>query len=541
MHYTLEGDTTLLSYDVLKGGTIMNNKLKKILAVVLSALMMFSVTNVAFAADHEHEYSETVVNPTCVQGYTLHTCACGDSYKDNYTEPVAEHNLVNVIRTVEPTCTSVGYQICLCATCRGEVVNTNSYKDKIPHPYETSYTYNVATDDYTQHNICTTCSDHITDDGYYAVTLYKTLGDGTRSLIAETYAKAGGAPIYEGNPTLSKAENDAFAKWRFLGWGDDVVALEELAVTENNTDIEAKFEGIEVWYNVYFQYYDSYGNWCTKPSQAVYYKNDATIPTDIPHTINLTHHSYSFKGWDGDGKNIQNDTYIRALYDTDYEQVKVIFYDYNNEIISTVFADYGSELRVIQPASEVMERPADNNYTYAFQGWMDGSGAVKTNVVVEGGILNLYPSYYRMQRGYEVTIRAYYKGEAASNASYQILYASNGNLKTAGFCNLAGEARVSLPYDTFVVKIASEDKLKAGEKTFIVNTSGTAQTLVQVDLVDNEEYYEEEAVRCSCICHSIISPIWIRILNILYSFFNIRYVCCNDMFATHGNSLKYTR
>lgn len=34
---------------------------------------------------HTHSYSETVVAPTCEEdGYTLHTCLCGDSYKDNY-------------------------------------------------------------------------------------------------------------------------------------------------------------------------------------------------------------------------------------------------------------------------------------------------------------------------------------------------------------------------------------------------------------------------------------------------------------------------
>lgn len=35
---------------------------------------------------HEHLYNETIVEPTCLeQGYTLHTCECGDNYIDNYT------------------------------------------------------------------------------------------------------------------------------------------------------------------------------------------------------------------------------------------------------------------------------------------------------------------------------------------------------------------------------------------------------------------------------------------------------------------------
>lgn len=41
---------------------------------------------------HIHNYEETVVQPTCTeQGYTLHKCACGDEYKDNYTNAIS-HN-----------------------------------------------------------------------------------------------------------------------------------------------------------------------------------------------------------------------------------------------------------------------------------------------------------------------------------------------------------------------------------------------------------------------------------------------------------------
>ena len=37
--------------------------------------------------EHQHSYAAKVVAPTCTeQGYTLHSCTCGDSYKDNYTD-----------------------------------------------------------------------------------------------------------------------------------------------------------------------------------------------------------------------------------------------------------------------------------------------------------------------------------------------------------------------------------------------------------------------------------------------------------------------
>lgn len=45
-------------------------------------------------SDHVHSYTSTVVPPTCTEdGYTLHECACGHSYRDN-TVPKLGHNYV---------------------------------------------------------------------------------------------------------------------------------------------------------------------------------------------------------------------------------------------------------------------------------------------------------------------------------------------------------------------------------------------------------------------------------------------------------------
>ncbi len=61
---------------------------------------------------HQHSYTATVVAPTCNdKGYTKHTCACGDSYKDNYTDALG------------PTSTEQGYTKHTCDRC------WYSYKD----------------------------------------------------------------------------------------------------------------------------------------------------------------------------------------------------------------------------------------------------------------------------------------------------------------------------------------------------------------------------------------------------------------------------
>ena len=40
---------------------------------------------ISFATAHTHNYASKVVQPTCTaQGYNIHTCSCGNSYKDSY-------------------------------------------------------------------------------------------------------------------------------------------------------------------------------------------------------------------------------------------------------------------------------------------------------------------------------------------------------------------------------------------------------------------------------------------------------------------------
>lgn len=63
---------------------------------------------------HSHSYAEQVVAPTCVEkGYTLHTCACGDSYKDNEVAATGKHNYEK--KVVASTCTAQGYSLYTCA------------------------------------------------------------------------------------------------------------------------------------------------------------------------------------------------------------------------------------------------------------------------------------------------------------------------------------------------------------------------------------------------------------------------------------------
>ncbi len=54
-----------------------------------------------------HSYKSVVTAPTCTEeGYTTHTCHCGDTYKDSYVEPLGHTPVVD--KAVAPDCTNIG-------------------------------------------------------------------------------------------------------------------------------------------------------------------------------------------------------------------------------------------------------------------------------------------------------------------------------------------------------------------------------------------------------------------------------------------------
>ncbi len=102
-----------------------------------------------------HDYVTTVIAPTCAEGgYTLHECDCGDSYRTNTTaalghnyvetsletytctrcgDTYTEHTHSYTARVVEPTCTEIGYTLHTCACGHSYRDNTAA---KLGHNYQ---------------------------------------------------------------------------------------------------------------------------------------------------------------------------------------------------------------------------------------------------------------------------------------------------------------------------------------------------------------------------------------------------------------------
>ena len=101
---------------------------------------------------HTHSYKAVVTAPTCTEkGYTTHTCACGDSYVDTYTDALG-HAWDNGKVTKEPTETETGVKTFTCTRC-GEtrtetmpvIPHVHSYKDVVTAPTCTAKGYTTHT------------------------------------------------------------------------------------------------------------------------------------------------------------------------------------------------------------------------------------------------------------------------------------------------------------------------------------------------------------------------------------------------------------
>ena len=103
---------------------------------------------------HEHSYTAVVTAPTCTEkGYTTHTCSCGHSYVDTYTDALG-HAWDNGKVTKEPTETETGVKTFTCTRCGETRTETMPV---IPHVH--SYTAVVTPPTCTEKGYTThTCS-----------------------------------------------------------------------------------------------------------------------------------------------------------------------------------------------------------------------------------------------------------------------------------------------------------------------------------------------------------------------------------------------
>ena len=112
-------------------------------------------------APHTHYYTATVTAPTCTaKGYTTHTCACGNSYVDTYTDALG-HAWDNGKVTKQPTEAETGVKTFTCTHC-GETKTETIPKLAHEHSYKAVVTAPTCTEKgYTTHTCA--CGDSYVD------------------------------------------------------------------------------------------------------------------------------------------------------------------------------------------------------------------------------------------------------------------------------------------------------------------------------------------------------------------------------------------
>ena len=110
---------------------------------------------------HTHSYKDVVTAPTCTEkGYTTHTCSCGDSYVDTYTNALG-HAWDEGKVTKEPTETETGVKTFTCTRC-GETKTETIPKLTHEHSYDAVVTAPTCTaKGYTTHTC--SCGDSYVD------------------------------------------------------------------------------------------------------------------------------------------------------------------------------------------------------------------------------------------------------------------------------------------------------------------------------------------------------------------------------------------
>ena len=121
--YSAYGD---LRYDAMKkAGAVPQVGDKVVLYGILGTYNSTVQMKNAWLLSWEHVHTYTTqgetVEPSCVQGYTVYSCYCGETENRDITDPVAEHNYEKVVgwhpAMVAADCVTVGVDVYMCNGC----------------------------------------------------------------------------------------------------------------------------------------------------------------------------------------------------------------------------------------------------------------------------------------------------------------------------------------------------------------------------------------------------------------------------------------
>lgn len=232
------------------------------------------------------------------------------------------------------------------------------------------------------------------------------------------------------------------------------------------------------------------------------------------------------------------------------------------------FATTGIDMKMNPDSHGVVGSYFDESYEYSFTGnWKIKN---RDNYVIDiekitlpnnindygqtGGYIEVIPEYKKVARVYELNVYVTFKDDGEYHPKTIDLQVTDESGNPIGVATLTDKDIVEgtensrtptykkvfkVRYSpTYRVVATTSNNAYKGERTpgFIIDGTGYADyrpggcTILMTRV---------EGDPCACICHGLLKPIWVGVLNILYNLFKVQYVCCDDMFANIGDSLAY--
>lgn len=548
-----------------------------IMAVVMTAMLMltFAASAAEVCPDNSHSVGSAVILPTCTEhGYTQYYCTiCGTLLGRGDTVDPIGHDYGEAYYQDYGSYFKLE-QKCQRENCGHIIDDGNTYYSvDFVNPwsatgYDDSITYTKVANAWEDKNV----------GRLYVVSGATVDEESTADFVA------------------TRKKDKDFGSYTFIGWSEtrgetNLIKYTE-AITENTT-LYAAFSGVFETYPVQFinanggllstvidvehghrvnddlfqPVRDANGSVILDENGKATYKNEPKYPENL---VNY----YEFKDWNIDINHIYDRVSIRATYNEFAKVYEYIYCDENGEPIPAEgndvvreYLEYGHPSTLLGTLNYAKD--TDRTYIYTWNGALgvrDGvhattmgaiqppNGAMDIRHKDEEGYAPVYlvPKFEQRFREYVFDLTAIIP-DTESDKEYYLdkivitIKDDAGRLMSTGMTkNVNGKAVYECAlrdsYNYTITAVTTDEKYE-GEQTlerfFIPNLNYTfISTTIYMQISEN--YIKD--TRCSCIHHNaLFRPLWTVILNLLYRLFGIKIVCCNDMYATLGDVLAYTK
>ena len=302
-----------------------------------------------------------------------------------------------------------------------------------------------------------------------------------------------------------------------------------------------------------------------RPTFQVEHGGSVTPPSNNPTRADVDHYKFVFREWDYDYNHIYKDGSIAAVYDMVGKTYKFRFCDYDGTVLGDREVVYGEACEDVPAVAR--RQFSTNECQYSFQdewnlvqdGKQTGTGEtismknIKFTDAVEDkdGFIRVYAQYWQQLNEYFFTLHVIDSdGEPAADVGVQVAGPDSqllnvfhddelGHNGGVGTTDDEGKLTLSVPFAEYYVVSAYDPYYN--QATQVRLTLDDIRDEAHITLQLGEPYELNNGQQyCNDVCHSFIGGLWITGLNLFYRLFKVKYVCCYDMYATHGDKLVYT-